>query len=111
VLSVLILPAAFARKPDQKLAVVIAGTVFREPGFALSGAAVELTEVRKDGKKSKTLRAVSDGRGEFAFRLSGVEARFRIKASAPGLQSEEKETTATPGVRTDVFFTLKPVSP
>lgn len=115
--AILFLPAAlFAagkkkKEPEKKLAAVIAGTVFREPGFAVAGAEVELVEVRTDSKKAKSRKAVTDGRGEFAFSVPPEERKYKVKASAKGLQPEEKETSSTPGARMDVFFTLKPAVP
>lgn len=99
------------KEKEKKLVAVIAGTVFRDPGFALAGVEVELVEVRTDGKKAKTRKTVTDGRGEFAFYLAPEEQKYKVKATAKGLQPEEKETTATPGARMDVFFTLKPATP
>ncbi|MBL8237669.1 MAG: carboxypeptidase regulatory-like domain-containing protein [Bryobacterales bacterium] len=101
------------KKPEKekKLSAVIAGTVFRDPGFAVSGAEIELMEVRADGKRGKSRRAVTDGRGEFAFAVPAVEQKYKVKASARGLQPEEKETASAPGARIDVFFTLKPATP
>lgn len=112
-----LLPAALlaAGRPgkdkEKKLAAVIAGTVFRDPGFTLAGAAVELIEIRSDGKKAKIRKTVTDGRGEFAFSVPPEDKKFKVKASAKGLQTEEKETASAPGVRVDVFLTLKPASP
>jgi len=113
VLALLFAPLAFAadKKPKPKqLRSVVAGTVFRDPGFAVAGAEVELIENRTDGKKPKTLKTVTDSRGEFAFTVPPVEAKFRVKASAKGLQPEEKETASSPGVRMDVYFSLKPAA-
>lgn len=112
----LILPAAALaagkkKEKEKKLAAVIAGTVFRDPGFAVAGAEVELIEIRGDGKKGKSRKTVTDGRGEFAFPVPPEEIKYKVKASAKGLQSEEKETASTPGARMDVFFTLKPANP
>ena len=110
----LLLPAgllAADKKQEKKLAAVIAGTVFRDSGFAVAGAEIELLDVRADGKKVKPRKSVTDARGEFAFSVPPVEQKYKVKASAKGLQSEEKETTATPGARMDVFFTLKPATP
>ena len=115
--SFLFLPAAlFAagkkeKEKDKKLVAVVAGTVFRDPGFALAGVSVELIEVRADGKKPKVRKTVTDGRGEFAFYLPPEEQKFKVKAAVKGLEPEEKETTASPGVRMDVFFSLKPATP
>jgi hypothetical protein len=53
---------------------------------------------------------VSDRHGEYGFRLSPTEAKFKLTAAAKGFVPQEKETTASPGVRVDVFFELKPES-
>jgi hypothetical protein len=115
-LLLFLLPAALRaaekkKQEEKRLAAVVAGTVFRDPGFAVRGAEIELIEVRADGKTSKPRKSVTDGRGEFAFSVPPIEQKFKVKASAKGLLSEEKETTAMPGARVDVFFTLKPATP
>jgi hypothetical protein len=62
---------------------VIAGTVFRDPGFAQPGAAVWLT--RKDDPKGKKLQtAISDHRGEFAFHVAPVQATYQLHATLKG---------------------------
>jgi hypothetical protein len=108
----LVAPALLAadKKKEKKLAAVIAGTVFQEPGFAVTGAEIELIELRTDGKKGKTQKTATDGRGEFAFPVPAEERKYKVKASAKGLQAEEKEAASTPGARIDVFFTLKPAT-
>lgn len=117
VVLTLLLPSALLaadkKKPDKekKLAAVIAGTVFRDPGFAIGGVEVELIEVRADGKKPKARKAVTDARGEFAFPVPPAEQKYKVKAAAKGLQPEEKEAVSVPGARVDVFFTLKPSTP
>ena len=97
---------------DKKIYSVIAGTVFRDPGFALPGALVVLEEVDPPakGKRMKPQKVSSDAHGEYAFRLPGSEAKFKLTATAKGFVSQTKETVATPGVRVDVFFELKPES-
>jgi hypothetical protein len=112
-IALLVAPLAFAagKKPKPKqLRSVIAGTVFRDPGFAVPGAEIEMIEIRTDGKKGKPFKTVTDGRGEFAFTVPPVESKYRVKATAKGLQTEEKETISSPGVRMDVFFSLKPIA-
>jgi hypothetical protein len=91
---------------------VIAGTVFREPGFALPGAIVilEAADPPAKGKRFKPQKVASDRHGEYGFRMPSSEAKFKITAAAKGFISQEKETTAAPGVRVDVFFELKPES-
>jgi hypothetical protein len=97
---------------EKKGISVIAGTVFREPGFALPGAVVTLEEAEPPakGKRQKPQTFISDSHGEFAFRLPGSEKKFKVTAAAKGFGSQTKETTASPGVRMDVFFELKPAN-
>lgn len=106
---ILALPAAGWPEKEKSYS-VIAGSVFRDPGFSLPGVAIELIEVRSDGKKPKVQKAVTDSRGEFAFRMPAQETKFKVRAAAKGLQKEEKDATSVPGARIDVFFTLKPAS-
>lgn len=114
VVGLLTLGAGAGQLPAQEKAAysVIAGTVFREPGFALPGALVtlEAAEPPAKGKRIKPQKVVSDRHGEYAFRLAPTEAKFKLTAVAKGFVPQEKETTATPGVRVDVFFELKPES-
>ena len=97
---------------DKKTVSVIAGTVFREPGFAMSGAVVTLEEADPPakGKRSKPQKVSSDAHGEFAFRLPASETKFKVTAAAKGFGTQTKEAATVPGVRVDVFFELKPES-
>lgn len=110
----LLLWAVSLSLPAQEKAAysVIAGTVFREPGFALPGALVALEPLDgpAKGKRIKPQKVLTDRHGEYAFRLPPSEAKFKLTATAKGLLSESKETAAAPGVRVDVFFELKPES-
>jgi hypothetical protein len=87
---------------------VVAGTVFRENGFSLPGAAVTLAV--KDGpgvpKKMKKLQSVSGGRGEFAFRVSPGAATYVVRASLKGFQSVEKEASVSGEERVEVTLVL-----
>ncbi len=107
----LFLPA-MGHGEEKKTASVIAGTVFREPGFALPGAVVTLEELEPPakGKRGKPQKISSDAHGEFAFRLPPVETKFKLTAVAKGFAAQTKETATVPGVRVDVFFELKPES-
>jgi len=101
--------AAPAAEPKPAAYAVVAGTVFREPGFALPGAEVRLTvktppETRK---LPKPQTAASDGRGEFAFHVPAVKAEYTISVRAPGFVPEEKTAAVTAGERVDVYFELK----
>ncbi len=101
-----------AQDKEKKIYSVIAGTVFRDPGFALPGALVILEEIEAPakGKRMKPQKVNSDSHGEYAFRLPASETKFKLTATAKGFVSQTKETAATPGVRVDVFFELKPES-
>jgi Carboxypeptidase regulatory-like domain len=103
---------ANARGQEKKPASVIAGTVFREPGFALPGAVVTLEQVElaAKGKRNKPQKVACDAHGEFAFRLPPSGTKFKLTAVAKGFASQTKETAAVPGVRVDTFFELKPES-
>lgn len=84
---------------------IIGGTVFRDSGYSLPGATVVLT--RKNDPKAKKLdEAVSDARGEFAFRVPPSQDVYVIKASLKGFQSSEKEASVSGGERIDVTLTL-----
>ena len=115
VLSVLVLfggcVAALAgeeKKGREKPFAVVGGTVFREPGFALPGAEV-LIEAASPGSKFKRQKAVSDARGEFAFRVPPGEATYKLTARARGHEVQEKTASVTSEEHLDVFFQLKPV--
>ncbi len=103
---------AMVHAEEKRTASVIAGTVFREPGFALPGAVVILEEMElpAKGKRGKPQKVSSDAHGEFAFRLPPAEMKFKLTAVAKGFGTQTKETATVPGVRVDVFFELKPES-
>jgi len=102
------------KKSKEKAAnfAVVAGTVFRDPGFALPGATLTLTP-RGEAKPKKLQAAkktTSDGRGEFSFRVSAAPATYLVKASLKGFHPEEKEAAVGGEGRVDVTFTLVPES-
>jgi Carboxypeptidase regulatory-like domain len=97
--------------PDKKPVphAVIAGTVFRDPGFALPGATVVL--MRKGQAKPKKLEeAVSNYRGEFAFEVPAVEGAYIVRASLKGFHPEEKEALISADERIEVTLVLVPES-
>lgn len=88
---------------------VIAGTVFRDPGFALPDADVALT--RKDDPKAKKLqRAVTTYRGEFAFEVPPAEAVYIISASRKGFKTAQAEAMVAGEGRIEVTISLSPES-
>ena len=92
---------------------IVGGTVFHEPGLALPGAEVRITPDEADGSqmKLKITRAISDDRGEFAFRVPPTAAKYKVRASAKGFKAEEKTAEVNAeGERVDVTFLLEPES-
>jgi hypothetical protein len=87
---------------------VVAGTVFRDSGFSLPGATVTLAP--KDDPKAKKLQAISDARGEFAFRVPAAPATYVVRASLKGFHFEEKEAAVGDEGRVEVNFQLMPES-
>jgi hypothetical protein len=97
---------------------VIAGTVFRDPGFAFPGARIRLEPAPQSatsdtirGKvkvKVKKMEAVSDQRGEFAFRVPPVPMRYNLSITATGHLPDQREVIVAGEGRQDVFVTLKP---
>jgi hypothetical protein len=97
-----------AGKKKTEPGAVVAGTVFRDPGFSLPGATVTL--IPKTDSKAKKQQAVSDARGEFAFRVPATPADYIVKASLKGFHPQVKEATVGAEGRTDVTLTLVPES-
>lgn len=116
-LLLLALPAALALAKDKKKTppsvAVVAGTVFRPPGFSLPGAEVTLEPAEKPPEakppvKVKTQKALSDARGEFAFRVPAVPLRYNLSVKAAGFAPARKEVAVAGEERLDVFITLEP---
>lgn len=96
------------QKPEPA---VIAGTVFRDPGFALPGAEVELLLLSPPPgrKKPKPVLTRADARGEFSFHVPPDPAQYRVAARAKGFLPEERIVKLSGGPeRLDVYLTLKP---
>ncbi len=86
---------------------VIAGTVFRDPGFALPEATVTL--IRRDDPKHKKLAEMTTSpRGEFVIHVPSDPAVYVVKASAKGFHAEQKEAPVTGLDRVELMFTLEP---
>jgi len=111
VLLITLAMAAYAgEKKSAAPYALVAGTVFREPGFALPSAEVTVVPNPAEGQapvKIKKLEARSDARGEFAFRVPPVPMRYTIRVSAKGYQPEEKSVSVEGEQRADATFTLR----
>jgi hypothetical protein len=103
------LPAAAQKGSAYAL---VAGSIFREPGFAFPRVEVTLqAKTPPVGKKVKTQKLLTDERGEFTFRVPAEKAEYVLEAKAQGFVSETKAVIVSADERQDVFLTLKPVKP
>jgi len=82
---------AETKKGPQAYA-LISGSVFRDTGFSLPGAEVEVSAAPEPGIKPKVkkTRAVSDARGEFAIRVPAAPMRYTVSVKAKGFRPQEK---------------------
>jgi len=109
--SVFSLLSAGGQKKSASFAIV-AGTVFRDNGFSLPGADVliQAKSLPEGVRKFKPQRLLSDGRGEFAFRVPAGKAVYTLTVKAGGYQAAEKDVNVNADERADVYFELRPVS-
>ena len=92
---------------------VVGGTVFRESGLSLPGAEVAISPDPQPGQTAVKLRdskAVSDSRGEFAFRVPVTAMRYTVKAKLKGFEPQQKSVDIEGEQRTDVTLILPVVS-
>jgi len=103
---------AGAKKKAEAPYALIFGTVFQEDGLSLPGARIEVvpTAELQGERKFKRLEAVSDSRGEFAFRVPVEEMTYKLTARAAGYIPQEKTAQAAGEVKVDVFFQLAAAS-
>ena len=101
--------SASDKKKDTDYSVV-AGTVFREPGFALPGADVVLAAAPGASVKVKKMSFTTNHRGEFAFRVPSAKAAYSITAAAKGFKVQQKTVDVEPMGRFEVTFMLQPES-
>jgi hypothetical protein len=112
--AVLVQASSGADKKAGPSYALVAGTVFQESGYALSGAAVTLApDPQPDApppKGAKKIRSLSDSRGEFVFRVPAGPMRYTVQVDAKGFQSQEKSVEIQGEERADVTFQLQPQS-
>jgi len=106
-------PAAAEKKPKKngeasEVSSVIAGTVFRPPGFALPGAEIEVTPEAEG--KAKKFKAVSDARGEFALRVPPVPMKYKVDVKCNGYQPQHQVVAIEGEQRKDITFQLEPAA-
>jgi len=99
--AIALLSAAAIASAQEKA--IVAGTVFREPGFALADAKVVLLAGPK-----KVQETLTNQRGEFVFHVPAKQAKYVVKATMKGYRPEEKETAIQGEERVDVNLALTP---
>ncbi len=106
-----ILAASGKNKKTEPFA-LIAGSVFRDSGFALPGAdlTVEAAPDAKPPSKFKRIKAVTDARGEFAVRVPAVPMRYTVSVKASGYRIDKKEVSIQGREVVELFFRLEPES-
>ncbi len=101
-------------KADSGSYAIVAGTVFQESGYALPNAQITLVPgpqgSSSQGGKAKKLDAVSNARGEFAFRVPSGPMRYIVKVKAKGHESQEKAVDLHGDERMDLTFQMEPES-
>jgi hypothetical protein len=117
-LVTLLCPAALSEKKEKQKAAaapfaLIAGTVFRPPGFALPGAEVVIAPEQREvnGVKLKKAEAVTNFRGEFAVRVPPVPAKWRVDVKSSGYRPEQRSVSVEGEQRLDLSIVLEPVHP
>jgi hypothetical protein len=106
------IPARAGEQGPSRQYALVAGTVFQESGLSLRGAEILLVPNQQDAKayKLKKSEAISDARGEFAFRVPAQPARYTIKVKRKGFVAQEKPVEVKGDERIDVNFQLEPAS-
>jgi uncharacterized GH25 family protein len=94
---------------------LVRGAVFDSQGASLAGARVKLNRVPTDEEakekkhvSSHSMSYTTNSRGEFAFRLPAVRARYEVTASADGYKSETKTVEVSESEAVPLAFSLEP---
>lgn len=101
------LPAQGTKK-DAEPHAIVAGTVFRDPGFAQPGASVVLTLKSSPAKKLQV--QISSPRGEFAFRVPAVPNTYLVTATLKGFTPARDEIEIQGGEQVNATLLLVPES-
>ncbi|HEY7545667.1 MAG TPA: carboxypeptidase-like regulatory domain-containing protein [Blastocatellia bacterium] len=94
---------------------LIRGAVFDAGGLSLAGVRIKLVRIpteeeQKDKKKFEALSRdyITNSRGEFAFRLPSIRARYQLTASLAGYKSETKTVDLGESESVPLAFSLEP---
>ena len=96
-----------ADKKKAPALAVIAGTVFRDSGFALAGAEVSIVAAGEDQAKKKKWSAATDSRGEFAVRVPASPSEgYNVGIKANGFEPQAQSVKPHEGERVELNFVL-----
>jgi hypothetical protein len=113
-------PALFAAEKNAKRKseatapfALIAGTVYRPPGFALPGAQVAVAPEQPEagGIKLNKAEAVANRRGEWAVRVPSVPAKWRVDVKSYGYRPEQRSVSVDGEQRLELSIILEPANP
>ncbi|HET9533638.1 MAG TPA: carboxypeptidase-like regulatory domain-containing protein [Blastocatellia bacterium] len=104
------------RLEKAKRTSLVRGAVFDASGLSLAGARVKLQRIptEEEAKESKKIESLTrdyttNSRGEFAFRLPAVRARYQLTAMLSGYKSETKVVDVHGSEAVPVAFSLEPI--
>jgi len=92
---------------DEGAIAFIRGSVFDATGRGFAGAKVELELKREDGTYKKMDDRVTNGLGQFAFRMTPEPARYRVTAKADGMEPATAEVAVDSAAIFRVGLTLE----
>jgi hypothetical protein len=98
--------AAAGAMGEEAGTAVVAGSVFRDTGFALGGAQVTVSGLDKGRKKE--WKAATSARGEFAVRVPAGPADYTVSVKASGYQRWEKPVKVGADERIELSVILEP---
>jgi protocatechuate 3,4-dioxygenase beta subunit len=95
---------------------LVRGAVFDVNGYSLPGVRIKLVRVAneeqlKDKKKIDSLKMdyITNSRGEFAFRLPPVRARYQVTAMLRGFKPQVKNIDVGEDEAVPLAFSLEPI--
>jgi hypothetical protein len=102
--------------PKVRRTSLLRGSVFNENGFSFPGVQLKLQRIRneeeaKDNKKIDSIKMsyTSNSRGEFAFRLPPIRARYQVTAIVSGYKPQTKYVDVGADESVPLAFSLEPV--
>jgi hypothetical protein len=107
-LMTLAFPAQTQQPAKEAPHATLAGTVFRDPGFAQPGAVV-VVSLKSDPEK-KLQEAVTDRRGEFLFRVAPGPAAYLLTATLKGFKRDRQDFDVSGEERINATLLLVPES-